>query len=310
MNGLIIIAALFLLIWLLLIRPQRKRQLEQRRLLADVSVGDEIVTAGGLYGTVQSSVRGRADARDRPGHVVSLGPESRRRVLSRTTKRTTKTRTSRRRSPPRSRRRERSGGRERSAGGPAKLRTDAVSERRSHLALVGLILAALWAWRCSPCPGRRSTRSPLWASTCRVASRSFCRPCPRRARSYGERLDRSVNIIRNRVDKLGVSEPEIRKQGDNQIVVQLAGVYDPKRAATSSARRRGSSSTTWRRRYGPPSTSGGGGRRRSPSRSLYDLLAAVQARSRGRGDGVLPVPARRSKKRACRYARRSAVPRP
>ena len=31
-------------------------------------------------------------------------------------------------------------------------------------------------------------------------------------------LDRSVEIMRNRVDKLGVSEPEIRKQGDDQIV--------------------------------------------------------------------------------------------
>ncbi|MGH3058603.1 MAG: protein translocase subunit SecD, partial [Gaiellaceae bacterium] len=44
-------------------------------------------------------------------------------------------------------------------------------------------------------------------------------------------LDRSVEIIRNRVDKIGVSEPEIRKQGDNQIVVGLAGVFDQARAA-------------------------------------------------------------------------------
>ena len=44
-------------------------------------------------------------------------------------------------------------------------------------------------------------------------------------------LDRSVEIIRNRVDKIGVSEPEIRKQGDNQIVVDLAGVFDQGRAA-------------------------------------------------------------------------------
>jgi SecD/SecF fusion protein len=46
-----------------------------------------------------------------------------------------------------------------------------------------------------------------------------------------EDLDRSVEIIRNRVDKIGVSEPEIRKQGDNQIVVGLAGVFDQARAA-------------------------------------------------------------------------------
>jgi SecD/SecF fusion protein len=44
-------------------------------------------------------------------------------------------------------------------------------------------------------------------------------------------LDRSVEIIRNRVDKIGVSEPEIRTQGDDQIVVDLAGVFDQGRAA-------------------------------------------------------------------------------
>jgi SecD/SecF fusion protein len=46
-----------------------------------------------------------------------------------------------------------------------------------------------------------------------------------------EDLDRSVEIIRDRVDKTGVSEPEIRKQGSNQITASLAGVHDTARAA-------------------------------------------------------------------------------
>jgi SecD/SecF fusion protein len=45
-------------------------------------------------------------------------------------------------------------------------------------------------------------------------------------------LDRSVSIMRQRVDKLGVAEPEIRKQGSNQIVIELAGVHDPAKAAS------------------------------------------------------------------------------
>ena len=44
-------------------------------------------------------------------------------------------------------------------------------------------------------------------------------------------LDRSIEIMRSRVDKLGVAEPEIRKQGKNQIVIELAGVHDQARAA-------------------------------------------------------------------------------
>ncbi|OFW74648.1 MAG: hypothetical protein A2Y55_03815, partial [Actinobacteria bacterium RBG_16_68_12] len=47
----------------------------------------------------------------------------------------------------------------------------------------------------------------------------------------GEDLDRSVDIMRNRVDKLGVTEPEIRTQGRDQIVIQLPGVRDPEAAA-------------------------------------------------------------------------------
>jgi preprotein translocase subunit SecD len=42
-------------------------------------------------------------------------------------------------------------------------------------------------------------------------------------------LDRAVTIIRQRVDSLGVAEPEIGRQGNN-VLVQLPGVEDPQRA--------------------------------------------------------------------------------
>src|SRR5438445_4857302 len=45
-------------------------------------------------------------------------------------------------------------------------------------------------------------------------------------------LDRSVSIMRNRVDKLGVSEPIITKQGTDQISIQLAGVHNVNQAAS------------------------------------------------------------------------------
>ena len=44
-------------------------------------------------------------------------------------------------------------------------------------------------------------------------------------------LDRSIEIMRQRIDKLGVSEPVITRQGTDQISVQLAGVHDSGRAA-------------------------------------------------------------------------------
>ncbi len=43
-------------------------------------------------------------------------------------------------------------------------------------------------------------------------------------------VDRALEVIRNRVDQFGVSEPTILKQGSNRIIVELAGVQDPERA--------------------------------------------------------------------------------
>ena len=40
----------------------------------------------------------------------------------------------------------------------------------------------------------------------------------------------ALETIRNRIDQFGVSEPDIRRQGDNRILVQLPGVKDTQRA--------------------------------------------------------------------------------
>ena len=44
-----------------------------------------------------------------------------------------------------------------------------------------------------------------------------------------EQLDRAIEIIRSRVDALGVAEPDITRQGE-QVVIQLPGVKDKQRA--------------------------------------------------------------------------------
>jgi preprotein translocase subunit YajC len=51
---LIILAFAFL--WLVLVRPQKKRQVAQQRMLEEIKVGDEVVTAGGIYGEVTEDV--------------------------------------------------------------------------------------------------------------------------------------------------------------------------------------------------------------------------------------------------------------
>jgi preprotein translocase subunit YajC len=49
---LFIIIIAFLLIYLIVVRPQKRRQNEQRQLVSDLRVGDEVLTAGGIYGTI------------------------------------------------------------------------------------------------------------------------------------------------------------------------------------------------------------------------------------------------------------------
>ncbi|MBU0909946.1 MAG: protein translocase subunit SecD [Proteobacteria bacterium] len=45
-------------------------------------------------------------------------------------------------------------------------------------------------------------------------------------------VNQSLEIIRNRIDQFGVAEPVIVRQGKDEIIVQLPGVKDPKRALT------------------------------------------------------------------------------
>ena len=53
-GNLIFIGLMFVVFWFFLIRPQKKRMEAQRALIQSVEEGDEIVTMGGIFGTVQA----------------------------------------------------------------------------------------------------------------------------------------------------------------------------------------------------------------------------------------------------------------
>ena len=44
-----------------------------------------------------------------------------------------------------------------------------------------------------------------------------------------EAVDRAISIIRDRVDRYGVTEPSIQKQGTRRVIVELPGIDDPDR---------------------------------------------------------------------------------
>ena len=76
MGQLIIIVAMFALLWLFLIRPQRRRQIEQRELHESIEIGDEILTVGGVYGHVR-------ELGDEDDLIVEIAPGTRVRVARR-----------------------------------------------------------------------------------------------------------------------------------------------------------------------------------------------------------------------------------
>ncbi|OLB25395.1 MAG: preprotein translocase subunit YajC [Actinobacteria bacterium 13_2_20CM_68_14] len=49
----IVIVALFALLWLFVLRPQRRRSTEQLQMQDTLRVGDEVITAGGIRGYVR-----------------------------------------------------------------------------------------------------------------------------------------------------------------------------------------------------------------------------------------------------------------
>ncbi len=50
----IFLVLIFAMMYFLMIRPQRKRQKEQEELLKELRRGEKVVTAGGIYGQIES----------------------------------------------------------------------------------------------------------------------------------------------------------------------------------------------------------------------------------------------------------------
>jgi preprotein translocase subunit YajC len=50
----IFLVVIFGLMYLLMIRPQRKRQKEQQKMMSELQKGDEVITSSGIYGRIES----------------------------------------------------------------------------------------------------------------------------------------------------------------------------------------------------------------------------------------------------------------
>lgn len=68
MSVLILMAVVFAAVWLLMIRPQRRRQSELQAMIENLKPGDEIITAGGIIGEVR--------AKDEDEVLLEIAPDT------------------------------------------------------------------------------------------------------------------------------------------------------------------------------------------------------------------------------------------
>ena len=107
-----------------------------------------------------------------------------------------------------------------------------MTDRRKYLILIGVICAVLVGAVMLAVPGSPVYQKPTLGLDLQGGLEVVLQAqAPKGKTLQPSDLDRSVSIMQSRINKLGVSEPEIRKQGSNQIVIQLAGVHDPAKAA-------------------------------------------------------------------------------
>ena len=104
--------------------------------------------------------------------------------------------------------------------------------RRTAIAVVALVVAALVGVGLMVVPSSPLHRQPTLGLDLQGGLEITKQAVPPKGRKLTkEDLSRSVSIMRDRVDRLGVSEPEIRTQGEDQITIALPGVKDPAAAA-------------------------------------------------------------------------------
>src|SRR4051794_27692251 len=141
------------------------------------------------------------------------------------------------------------------------------------LALVGAVMLAV--------PGSPAYKKPTLGLDLQGGLEVVLKAVPpKNHQLQPEDLDRSVSIMQSRINKLGVSEPEIRKQGSNQIVIQLAGVHNQAKAAQLIGKTAQLMLFDFENDLVDPSKDANGNPVASPS--LYALLKSVQSQA-GKG---------------------------
>ncbi len=148
--------------------------------------------------------------------------------------------------------------------------------RRSAYVVIGLVVAALIGVALMAIPSSPLHQKTTLGLDLQGGLEVTLQAVPPKDRELTKQdLERSVEIMRDRVDRLGVAEPTITTQGDDQIAIQLPGIKDPAAAAGIIGKTAKLELFDLEINLLPPSVTAQG----FPveKTSIYDLLAGQQA---------------------------------
>ena len=107
-----------------------------------------------------------------------------------------------------------------------------VKERRRYLLILGAILALLVGAALLAVPGSPAYKKPTLGLDLRGGLEVVLKAQPKPGQSVTpQNMTTAQNVMVRRVNQIGVSSPNVATQGTDEIVIQLAGIHDPAKAA-------------------------------------------------------------------------------
>ena len=158
-----------------------------------------------------------------------------------------------------------------------------MKERRNYLLLMGAISAALVGALLLAIPGSPIYRAPTLGLDLQGGIEVVLRAIPHQGQTVNStQMQVAQNIMESRVNGVGVASPNIAIQGNNEIVMQLAGVHDPAKAAKVIGTTGALQIFDFEPSLAPPTVQGN--QQPAPFGSLYKLLtdtAVVKEANKG-----------------------------
>jgi SecD/SecF fusion protein len=143
---------------------------------------------------------------------------------------------------------------------------------------MGVIAAALAGAVLLAVPGSPIHRKPTLGLDLRGGTEVVLKAIPDKGQTVNAaQMQTAQQVMINRVDSIGVASPNVAIQGGNEIVIQLAGVHDPAKAAAIVGKTGQLQFYDFEGDLLPPTIANGVP---APFGSLYDLLKPMQGQAK------------------------------